>query len=266
MTEIDTFSRFSSKAEKYALYRPDYAQKAIQTIFEKTRLTSESVIADIGAGTGIVSRYFVENGNPLYAVEPNLDMRYYAERKLGKSSIFHSVDGTSEATTLPDVSIDLIIVGQATHWFNPEPTKREFLRILKENGSLAILDPYYFLRYSVLDGNYEVHEELEREFNRALTAENGWGTNPDDEKFIDSKPHEWYFAENSLLRFDFTQPHHFNQEQLVGWLASISSAPDETHPKYPAFVSALVEVFEKLQDGGVVTIPLTTHLYLGKMR
>ena len=187
------------------------------------------MIADIGAGTGIVSRHFVENSISVYAVEPNQQMRYYAERKLGKSPFFHSVSGTCQATTLPDASIDLIIVGQALHWFDPKPTKREFVRILKENGSLAILDPYCFFRYSVLDGNYEIHEELEREFNRVFVAENGWGTDLSDEKLIDRKPYEWYFAENSLLRFDFTQPHDFNQEQLVGWIASQSSAPDETH-------------------------------------
>ena len=74
----DTFSRFSFKAEKYARYRHDYAQKAIQTIFEQTQLTNESVIADIGAGTGIVSRHFVENSTLVYAVEPSQGMRQMA--------------------------------------------------------------------------------------------------------------------------------------------------------------------------------------------
>jgi len=264
--KIDTFSRFSSKAEKYALYRPDYAPEAIQTIFEQTQLTSESVIADIGAGTGIVSRHFVEHRIPVYAVEPSLEMRQMAEIQLGKSPIFHGVDGTSEATMLPDASIDLITVGQAMHWFDPKPTKREFLRILKENGSLAILDIHTFFRYSVFDGHSEVYEELERECGRVFVAENGWETNPNTGKLIDRRPFEWYFAENSWLKLDFTQPNHFNQEQFVGWIASYSDAPDETHPKYPAFVFALQEVFEKLHNGGVVTIPFETHLYLGKMR
>ena len=105
--EINTVSRFSSKAEKYAKYRPDYSPDAIQAIFEHTKLTAESRVADIGSGTGTVSRYFIENGNPVYAIEPNPGMRRMAEIHLGKQPNFHSVCGNSEETTLPNASIDL---------------------------------------------------------------------------------------------------------------------------------------------------------------
>lgn len=251
--KIDTVSRFSSKAEKYAKYRPDYSAEAIRAIFENAKLTSESVVADIGSGTGIVSQHFIKNGNLVYAVEPNLQMSQIAQSQLGKYRNFHQVQGYAEATTLPDASVDLIAVGQAKHWFESEPTKREFVRILKPTGWLAILY------------NTRSTDNLDSEIRRACITENGWDTDPAHAKRPQGRPVEWYYEGNELIKLNFSNPRTYDLEGFIGLELSNSYAPDESHHAFPAFVDALARVFEKFQAQGKVTINFITDLYLGKV-
>ena len=94
-------------------------------------------VADIGSGTGISTRMFLENGNQVTAIEPNADMRTAAERMLENQPRFRSVDASAEQTTLADASVDLIVSAQAFHWFDLAKCKIEFARILKPNGWCA---------------------------------------------------------------------------------------------------------------------------------
>jgi 16S rRNA A1518/A1519 N6-dimethyltransferase RsmA/KsgA/DIM1 with predicted DNA glycosylase/AP lyase activity len=73
-------SLFSSKAEKYARYRWDYAQQAIHTILDKTQPTSDTLLLDVGAGTGILTRHFTGIAGRVLALEPNPEMRRLAAR------------------------------------------------------------------------------------------------------------------------------------------------------------------------------------------
>ena len=250
--KFDTVACFSSKAERYAKSRPDYASEAIQTIFEQTKLTPESVVADIGSGTGIVSQHFIKNGNRVYAVEPNSEMRQVAETALGKYPNFQSVDGNSEQTTLPDASIDLITVGQAIHWFDGEPSKREFLRVLKPSGWFSILQNAF--------------SRFDLDLSNALEFAAQHRGEPQNSNRPQNRPYQWWFAqENELIPLQFSNPHVFDREGFIGLMLSKSPSPDESRHAFSAYVDALQSVFEKFQINGRVTINYTTHLYLGKI-
>jgi len=102
-------------------------------------LTKDSVIADVGAGTGLSSKPFLENGNVVYGVEPNAAMREAASEFLAEYKNFESVDGTSSNTNLYDSSVDFAIAAQAFHWFEPESTRKEFKRILNPGGYVCLI-------------------------------------------------------------------------------------------------------------------------------
>src|SRR5258706_4086166 len=127
----DTVERFSNRVANYVKYRPDYPREIIGFLEANCGLTHESVIADIGCGTGISSRLFLENCNRVIGVEPNAAMRAAAEEQLAEFPEFTAVDGTSEHTALPDASVDIVAAAQAFHWFDPEKTRPAFRRILK---------------------------------------------------------------------------------------------------------------------------------------
>lgn len=131
--------RFSDRVEHYVKYRPGYPAELLALLEREATFSSTSVIADVGAGTGILTELLLRNGNMVFAVEPNAEMRHAAERTLRRYPAFHSISGTGEATTLPDASVDGITVAQAFHWFDGERAAAEFRRILKPGGFVALI-------------------------------------------------------------------------------------------------------------------------------
>jgi SAM-dependent methyltransferase len=122
--------RFSGKAAQYAAGRPGYSEASLDFICEKLKLAREATVADIGAGTGILTQSLRRRFARVIAVEPNADMRAaLAEEKLA---------GTAENTGIPHGSIDVIFAAQAFHWFDVEKSRAEFKRILKEPGHVIL--------------------------------------------------------------------------------------------------------------------------------
>ncbi len=127
----DPTRRFSGRVENYARYRPGYPGEVLDLLRQRCGLTEDSEIADVGSGTGALARLFLENGNRVFGVEPNAEMRGAGERLLRRYGRFTSVAARAEDTTLTEGSVDLVTAGQAFHWFDLGPTRREFARILK---------------------------------------------------------------------------------------------------------------------------------------
>ena len=105
---LDPTKRFSNRVENYLKYRPRYPAAIIPLLESECGLTQETLIADIGSGTGFMTEMFLRHGNPVIGVEPNAEMRSAGERLLTEYPKFSSVNATAEATALPDNSVDLI--------------------------------------------------------------------------------------------------------------------------------------------------------------
>ena len=131
-------TRFFDRVEDYIKYRPGYPKQIIGILSHKIGLNQNSIIADIGSGTGISSNLFLTNGNKVYAVEPNKEMREAAELIYATNSNFISVNGTAEKTNLKERSVDIIFCAQAFHWFNSNKAKKEFNRVLKPSGHIVL--------------------------------------------------------------------------------------------------------------------------------
>src|SRR6218665_619989 len=136
---MDSLSRFSNRVDNYIKYRPGYPDAVVTFLTGKGLLNEKSIVADIGSGTGISAELFLKNGNTVYGVEPNKEMREAGERLLGAYGQFNSIAATAEETTLADQSIDLLIAGQAFHWFDKEKCRTEFKRILKPGGTVVLM-------------------------------------------------------------------------------------------------------------------------------
>src|SRR5205085_10926402 len=118
----------------YIRYRPTYPTDVLRILQHDAGLTPSSIIADIGSGTGISAKIFLNHGNTVYGVEPNRPMREAAEQLLRGESRFHSIDGSAECTTLSSSLVDFIVAGQAFHWFYRTKARTEFVRILRPHG------------------------------------------------------------------------------------------------------------------------------------
>src|SRR6185437_11357594 len=135
----DNTTRFSDRVEDYVKYRPHYPGSILSYLQQTYSFNASWDVADIGSGTAISSELFLGNGNRVFAVEPNAEMRGKAEELLGGNPHFFSIDGTAEATGLAAGSVRLIVAGQAFHWFDAVKSRAEFVRILQPHGVVVLV-------------------------------------------------------------------------------------------------------------------------------
>jgi ubiquinone/menaquinone biosynthesis C-methylase UbiE len=247
--------RFADRVDNYIKYRPHYPQEMFDFLSAEKIISENSVVADIGSGTGISSEPFLNMGLEVYAVEPNKEMREAAEKLLGHHKKFHSVNASAEKTGLIDRSIDVIIAGQAFHWFDKEACKKEFKRILKPGGYIVLLwndrrtDSTDFLR------SYEDFLQLcgtdYKEVNHKNTQ---------DKKIFDAFFGEGNYTEKWFYNFqdvDFTG--------LKGRVLSSSYMPNEGHKDHEHMMYCLKKVFARYQQNNTVRLEYDTKIYYGPL-
>jgi ubiquinone/menaquinone biosynthesis C-methylase UbiE len=247
---IDPKTIFSNKADKYARYRWDYAAGAVAAIIEEGRLSKASVVADIAAGTGILTRHFAGRVRRVYAVEPNPDMRAVAARELAALPSVSLVDGSAEATTLPAGSIDLISVAQAIHWFEPQAALQEMNRILKPDGCLAILR------------NNTTNDPLDGALDELILDVLGTGASAVYPQ-TRNRPFENYLgADYQKLTFDF----QFRQKwpAFIGLLSTVSYMPAEEDPRFVKIKREAGKLFDRYSHNGYLPVRGETVLYIGR--
>ena len=251
---IDSTKRFSNRVENYVKYRPTYPTKIIDWLSLKTGFNKNSVVADVGSGTGIFTQILLDNGNTVYAVEPNTKMRLKAEKLLHNYSSLNSINGTAEHTTLPDLFVDFITVAQAFHWFNSAATRQEFSRILKPDA------------YCVLIWNERQSEtEFEKAYENLLMK---YAVDYSDVKHrnINHKTIAEFFAPQDFITENFSNNQIFDFEGLKGRLLSSSYIPDETQTVYPTMINELNEMFNFYQTNNTNQFNYSTKVYLGKLK
>jgi SAM-dependent methyltransferase/catechol 2,3-dioxygenase-like lactoylglutathione lyase family enzyme len=242
--------RFTVRAENYARYRPTYPASALNWLWQAADLSAASTIADVGAGTGILTALLLDRGATVYAVEPNAAMRAAAEAWLGSRPGFASIDATAEATGLPEANVDLITAGQAFHWFEPEATRAEFRRILRPGGGVGLV---WNSRDTRGGGFVAAYEALLNEYAHSYRRVRHGSR-------MDSIGH--FFADGYEMRvFDHERP--LDYESLFGGLLSGSYCPLPGDPRYEPMVAQLQAIFAAYQRDGQVVMPYRTQVYFG---
>lgn len=248
----DNTSLFSGRVENYIKYRPTYPPAILDLLAEKCALTPASVIADIGSGTGILTEMFLEHGNPVFAVEPNAEMRAAAEKLLGRYPNFTSVDATAESSALRPQSVDIVTAGQAFHWFKIEAARAEFIRILKRRGWIALIwnlprvetpfeKDYEHFWQNDLKSSHEARDQFE-----TLVAE-----------FFGAAQPQRVTLEGVAQVMD--------RDQLAGRVLSSSAAPQPGDAGYESFLQKIHGIFERRQQNGRVILRYKTEIFFGNM-
>src|ERR1700687_4717264 len=129
-------ARFSDRVENYVRYRPGYPPEVLDLLRAECGLRPSHVVADIASGTGVFTRLLLENGNSVFAVEPNAAMREMgiAQFESCGSNRPVSVAGTAEETTLGSASVDFVTAARAAHWFYLPRARADLARILRPDG------------------------------------------------------------------------------------------------------------------------------------
>lgn len=245
--------RFSSRVAHYVRHRPGYPAEILELLRRECGLTPDFVIADIASGTGIFTRLLLENGNRVFGVEPNAEMRQAAEEFLVSFPRFTSRAATAEATTLRARSVDFVTAAQAAHWFDREKARAEFRRILKPGGWLVLIwnerrtDSTPFLRE---------YEKLLLTFGTDYQEVRHERTTEEIEAFFAPAPFQERVFEN---RQDV------DYQGLEGRLRSSSYTPAQEDPTYTPMLAELHRIYDVHQVGGHVAVEYATRLYYGKL-
>lgn len=243
--EPDPTLRFSSRVAHYERYRPGYPKELAALLARECGLEPAARVADIGCGTGLLARVFLEFGCEVTGVEPNPEMRQAGERLLAGVPRFQMTGGRAEATGLDPSSVEFITAGQAFHWFEPDAARAEFHRILGPGGWLVLV----WNERQPAPGFMAEYEALVRGF--------AWEPNRIEESDIArvcGGPFRKARLDNRQL---------LDCEGLIGRLTSSSYAPLPSAANYPAMVESLEEIFARFQQDGYVTMLYDTHVFYG---
>ncbi len=250
--ESNPLKRFSDRVENYIKYRPKYPQALIDFLINDLKLIPENIGADIGSGTGIFSEMLLRNGNKVFGVEPNKEMREAAEKLLNGYPNFISINGTSESTNLEFQSIDLITAAQSFHWFDYPKTKEEFLRILKPNGWVVLI---WNSRINDSSSFMNEYENFLLKFSVDYSKIS--------HKNIDDKIFRNFF--NTYESKNFSNSQSFDFEGLKGRLLSSSYIPNENNPNFYLMINELEKIFNRNENSGKVGFIYNTEIHYGHL-
>ena len=250
MKPIHPTKRFSARVESYSKYRPTYPDDIIDCLSIECNLTTHSLITDVGSGTGLLSQLFLDNGNTVIGIEPNNEMRISGDALLSRYTGFTSLPGTAENTGAPDNSTDFVIAGHAAHWFNAQPAKTEFHRILKPQGTIALI---WNTRNPDGSDFMAVFEDFMHHFARDEMGQPGFeGGQKRDPGLI--------LGDKIELR-TFHNEQSLDNEGLLGRVQSSSMMPLKTDHNYDEMKTALHQIFLKHQINDTIKLHYKTELF-----
>jgi SAM-dependent methyltransferase len=246
--------RFSTRADSYARHRPSYPESAIALLAARCGLHPAAVVADLGSGTGILTELLLKRGAEVFAVEPNGPMRAVAEEQLQGYPRFRSIAASAEDTTLAPESVDLLVAGQAFHWFDPARARAEAQRILRRGAWAALLWNERPLEATPFLADYEALLKRHSSEYERITASRA-----------DAATMRLYLGPTMELA-TFPNEQRLDFEGLEGRLMSSSYAPEPGSAEHQPMIARLREVFDLHAQHGRITLPYRTLVYFAQSR
>lgn len=244
---------FSGVADIYDRYRPSYPSTLFAYLCSDIGINALDKVADIGSGTGILSKKLLDICNLVYAVEPNDDMRKIAEFNLSSRNNFVSIHATAEATSLHNHCVNYITAAQSFHWFNRTAFKIECQRILMDKGQVILIWNRRNEKSEMVQAVDLISKKFCPDFSGSLCGMRG-ATATDDYKD--------FFTGNYTTKV-FSNPLIFNQEKFLGLHQSASYCPNRDEVNYSKYIDSLTNFFESHCKDGLLTLENSTHCYIG---
>ena len=238
----DGHDHFTGLADFYAQARPDYAVAAIDYLSRLVPDTVTARVADVGAGTGKLTAMLAPRFASVWAIEPNDDMRRRAREELEAYGNVQVVEGTAEATTLPNHSVDLVVCAQAFHWFDPAGFRHESARIAGAQAPVAIV-------YNTGMG-VDKHEEL-----------SWWEPSHASPTWVRRVEAIREFFGGYVACAEFPHPLHYDAENYLAFMLSHSTTPRPDNLAYLRYIESVKAIFARESVDGILTLDYSTCVY-----
>lgn len=254
MTNLAATERFSDRADAYVRGRPSYPAAIVEHLEREGLLKSGHTVVDIGVGTGLSAEPFLRGGYAVTGVEPNSAMRAAGEQHLRALAGYRVVAGTAENTSLPDASADVVIAGQAFHWFDVPRAAREARRIVRSGGSAALIWNDRQSTGSAFLAGYE-----------ALLRVHGTDYAKLIHRHVDETAIAQFFAPVAAKVVTFDNPRDLERDDLLALAGSASYLPAPHDARYPTMLQALNELFEAHARNGTVQMMYRTRMHYAQI-
>jgi ubiquinone/menaquinone biosynthesis C-methylase UbiE len=148
VTIMDGADRVMNVADAHRLDNPERLKwLPPDRVLELLPPCPAATVADIGAGTGYFAIPLAQAIGPdgkVFAIDLQPEMLDLLRKKIegpGSPRNISLLQGTAESTTLPPVSCDLVFIANVWHELPDHAAAlREFRRVLRPDGALAIVD------------------------------------------------------------------------------------------------------------------------------
>jgi ubiquinone/menaquinone biosynthesis C-methylase UbiE len=245
---------FSKTTDFYDKARPSYPEELFNFLENKFKINSTHVIADIGSGTGIFTRLWLDRSYHVISVEPNNDMRKIVEESLNHYPYFKSIAASAEATNLETNSIDIITAATAFHWFNLELARSEFKRILKPGGLCILI-------WNIRDNTFPIMQDYEsmmrlyvKDYNKVVANHYLYYN-----EIID------LFNPNRIEISEFSNSQTLNLNAFKERILSTSYSPKLGEANYKKLLLAAENLFNKYQSSKVIKLHYKCICYVGNL-
>ena len=231
------------KATLYQKYRLPYAQQAIPDLLDE--IGNIQTVADIGAGTGQLSRLFAPNAQQVYAIEPDPSMCVVAQNALARFSNITIIAACAEKTTLASNSVNLIVIGNAFHRFKAEACD-ELHRILTNDGHIVLIS-YRYTNTSFTDLLFSKLATIETFINK---SEKAWKKTPQQNLFGNATVNTRSYSQSTLV----------NWESFWGAARAGIESPEKYENSFAQFKAINREVFDAFAENQKLRLEYETRI------
>jgi len=250
----DSTIRFSDRVEAYLAGRPRYPAALVTHLEALGALPPQGIVADIGVGTGLSAEPFLDAGHRVIGIEPNAPMRAAGVEYLARYPAYQACDGTAEASGLAPASIDLVIAGQAFHWFDPARFRAESLRILRPGGWAALIWNDRDLSGTPFLVGYEaLLIECGNDYQAIRYRHQGTDAIP------------VYFGGRAPQPAEFRHQRNMDWNALAALAGSASYLPAADQPRHADLMAALRRLFVANAAGGTIEMRYTCRVHAARV-
>lgn len=240
---------FEISTDVYDRGRPEYPTEAVDCLIRELALTQGKFVADIGAGTGKLTRLISRCGANIIAVEPVEGMRKKLSTNLPDIEV---LNGTAEKIPLQDNSLDVVLVAQAFHWFDGEKALKEIYRALKPNGKIGLI---WNAMDEKVDWVFKLTDIIAPYEKGAPRYKSG-----DWRKAFDSTK---LFSPLNYFEFKYVQSGDFQMViDRIGSISFIAAIPESDKAAVLGEVANLIRHHSMTKDAKVLELPYRTDVFV----